>query len=86
MNKKLREQLKGTISIADNAYRTEKYMVTQHIGIKQDAEENTVLFSHDTFYERTPERDKAYEKMFSERMNIDGKRIKVCMSARTYVK
>lgn len=62
MNDKFKEMYKGTISILDNAYRTKNYLVVQHIEIKHDKEENTVLCSYDTFYKRTPEREKNYKK------------------------
>lgn len=70
---------------ATNVYRTEKYIVKQIIGIKYDCEENNVVFSHDTFYRRTPSRDKEYEILFCRRKNIDGKRLSSTMYARTYI-
>ena len=70
---------------ADNVYRTEKYIVKQVIGIKRDAEEDTVSFSHDTYYKRTKERDETYEFVYCIRKNKDGRRIPVVMYARTYV-
>lgn len=85
MNDKFKEMYKGTISILDNAYRTKNYLVVQHIEIKHDKEENTVLCSYDTFYKRTPEREKNYKKIFKNRLNLDGKRIRTAMSTRTYV-
>ena len=47
MEQEIREQLDGTISIVDNAYRTKEYIVTQHIEIEEDAEEGTHLCSYD---------------------------------------
>ncbi len=85
MTQKFRKMHQGTISIMDNAYRTKNYLVSQHIEIKHDEEEHTVLCSYDTFYKRTPERDKNYEKFFKNRLNFDGKRVRVAMSTRTYV-
>lgn len=86
MEQEIREQLDGTISIVDNAYRTKNYMVTQHIEIEEDEDEGTHLCSYDTFYPRTPERDALYEKRYGLRMNVDGRRIRATKCARTYAK
>ena len=77
MEQEIRDKLNGTISIVDNAYRTKNYMVTQHIEIEDDEDEGTHLCSYDTYYLRTPERDKAYEKEYGMRMNVDGRRIRM---------
>ena len=86
MEKEIREQLNGTISIVDNAYRTEHYLVTQPIEIEDDDDEGTHLCSYDTYYPRTPERDKVYEEEYGLRMNVDGRRIRATKCARTYAK
>lgn len=86
MEQEIREQLDGTISIMDNAYRTKEYIVTQHIEIEEDDDEGTHLCSYDTYYPRTSARDKAYEKQFGMRMNVDGRRIRATKCARTYAK
>ena len=86
MEKEIREQLNGTISIVDNAYRTEHYLVTQHIEIEDDEDEGTHLCSYDTYYPRTPERDMVYEEEYGLRMNVDGRRIRATKCARTYAK
>lgn len=70
---------------ATNVYRTKEYIVRQIIGIQYDCKENNVVFSHDTFYKRTPERDKEYEILFCHRRNIDGRRLPSTMYARTYI-
>lgn len=70
---------------ATNVYRTENYIVKQHIGIKPDLYENDVLFSHDTYYARTPKREREYEECFADRIRKDGKRIRTAMYSRTYV-
>lgn len=86
MEQEIREQLDGTSSIVDNAYRTKNYMVTQHIELEEDDDEGTHLCSYDTFYPRTPERDALYEKRYGSRMNVDGRRIRATKCARTYAK
>lgn len=70
---------------ADNVYRTGKHIVVQNIGIKYDDEEDNVIFSHDTFYARTRDRNQAYEALYDKRTNIDGKRLPSTMYARRYV-
>ena len=69
---------------ATNVYRTRDYIVKQVIGIQFSCEENNVVFSRDTFYRRTAERDKEYEIIFCRRRNIDGKRLPSTMYAREY--
>lgn len=73
------------ISDATNVYRTKNFIVKQRIGIQYDEEENTVTFSHDTYYKRTIQRDAEYELLFGKRKRIDGKRLRTVMYARTYV-
>lgn len=70
---------------ADNVYRTKHYIVKQRIGVKTDLKENNVMFSHDTYYLRTKERDILYLCIFKDRKNKDGKRLPTTMFARTYV-
>lgn len=70
---------------ATNVYRTKEYIVKQIIGIQYGCEENNVVYSRDTFYRRTPERDKEYEILFCRRRNVDGKRLPSTMYARIYV-
>lgn len=69
---------------ATNVYRTKEYIVKQIIGIQYGCEENNVVYSRDTFYRRTPERDKEYEILFCRRRNVDGKRLPSTMYARVY--
>lgn len=73
------------LEMADNAYRTKNYIVTQFVGVKYDPEEDTATYSHDTFYRRTKQLDDLYEFAFCLRKNIDGKRISVSMYTRQYV-
>lgn len=72
------------IENATNVYRTKNYIVKQIIGIQYGCEENNVVYSRDTYYKRTPERDKEYEILFYRRRDIDGKRLPSAMYARTY--
>lgn len=70
---------------ATNVYRTREFIVRQVLGIQYDCEQGNVVFSRDTFYRRTPERDKEYEILFCRRKRIDGKRLPSMMYARTYI-
>ena len=70
---------------ATNVYRTKQFIVRQSIGFQYDCKENNAVFSHDTFYRRTPERDKQYEIFFCHRRHIDGKRLPSTMYSRTYI-
>ena len=70
---------------ATNVYRTRDFIVRQKIGIRYDGEENNVVFSDDTFFRRTTERDREYEILFCRRRHIDGKRLPTTMYARVYV-
>lgn len=70
---------------AMNVYRTRDFIVKQVIGIKYSDVENIAVISNDTFYRRTKKRDREYERIFSERKQINGKRIPSTMYARTYV-
>lgn len=72
------------IKNATNVYRTKNYIVKQVIGIKYDCKEDNTVFSHDTYYRRTPERDNQYEILFCHRRNVDGKRLPSTMYSRTY--
>lgn len=70
---------------ATNVYRTEHFIVRQCVGIQHDQEENTVVFSHDTYFARTLKRDFEYELYFRNRKNREGKRLPTTMYARVYV-
>lgn len=61
----MKDNIPDFIKDATNVYRTKGYIVKQVIGIQYDCKENNVVFSHDTFYKRTPKRDKEYEIFFS---------------------
>ena len=81
MKNRVPDYLKG----ATNVYRTKQYIVKQILGIQYSQEENNVVFSRDTYYRRTPERDREYEILFCLRRNVDGKRLPSTMYARIYV-
>ncbi len=81
MKNRVPDYLKG----ATNVYRTKQYIVKQILGIQYSQKENNVVFSRDTYYRRTPERDKEYEILFCLRRNIDGKRLPSTMYARIYI-
>ena len=69
-----------------NVYRTKHHIVVQKIGFKFDCEDDNFLYSFDTFYERNKYRDREYENIFENKININGKRIKTAMYSRRYVR
>lgn len=71
---------------ATNVYRTKNYIVKQRIELKADMQDDNILISYDTYYARTPKRDKQYEYGFSDKLNMDGKRMRTSMYSRRYVK
>lgn len=70
---------------ADNMYRTEYYIVKQHVRKEDHLNEDNMLFSHDTYYLRTPERDMIYESYFRDKKNINGRRLSTNSYVRKYV-
>ena len=68
-----------------NVYRTREYIVFQEIGISDDPEAGTYLYSYDTYHRRTMQKDREYEKAFKDRAHIDGNRIPVSTYVREYV-
>lgn len=71
---------------ATNVYRTKYFIVKQNIEVQFDDQENNSIISRDTFYFRTKQRDKEYEYIFSERKNVNGKRLPSTMYTRIYKK
>ena len=69
---------------ATNVYRTQHFIVRQRIGVLYSISDHNVLYSRDTYYARTPERNAAYESLFSGKSEIDGKRIAVAVYLREY--
>lgn len=66
---------------ATNVYRTEEFIVSQHICFSSDGPGTTRILSEDTYYRRTKLRDLLYEKLFEN----DGKRLHSSMFVRTYI-
>ena len=70
---------------ATNVYRTRFYIVRQQIMYRRDALLGAYLCSRDTFYCRTPERDRQYNAAFPRNEEKDGKRIPTLMYIRKYI-
>lgn len=70
---------------ATNVYRTRDYIVRQRIVMRCDEEYGNCLYSYDTYYRCTPQRDREYETAFAERIRMNGRRIHTAMYAREYV-
>lgn len=68
-----------------NVYRTRYYIVRQQIMYRRDSLLGAYLCSRDTFYCRTPERDRQYEAAFPHNQEKDGKRIPTLMYIRKYI-
>lgn len=68
-----------------NIYRTSHYIVEQNLSLT-NSENRSVLYSYDVYYLRNKHRDKKYNSMFSNRKEIDGKRVHTFMYIRKYVK
>ena len=66
---------------ATNVYRTEEFIVSQHIDFCTGGVGIARIISEDTYYARTKQRNSLYEKLFSD----DGKRIRSSMFVRTYI-
>ena len=73
------------LEIANNAYRTQEYIVTQEISVRSNEFNGPMVVSVDVFYKRTKERDALYEKVFENRIHMDGKRIHGSMYSRRYI-
>ena len=74
------------LELADNAYRTKKYIVTQRIMFRQTESDGAMILSIEAFYARNAERDAIYEKVFQNRINVEGRRLHTTMSTRSYIK
>ena len=70
---------------ASNVYRTRDYIVKQAIEIQHDSVEAGNVFSYDTFYKRTPARDKQYDMFFADRRFRNGKRLPSTAYTRRYI-
>lgn len=78
----LKKMMAGTYCPRINVYRTRLFIVCQEIS-PAGSEEGTMLYSKDSFYLRTKDRDLIYHEVYKNRGN-DGKRIKAKISSRTY--
>ncbi len=73
------------LEIANNAYRTKDFIVTQELTYRRNEIQGAALVSVDVFYKRTKERDVMYEKVFAKRWHLNGRRIRSSMYTRRYV-
>lgn len=69
---------------ATNVYRTREYIVRQQITL-HDGPFGSYLMSRDTYYRCNAQRDREFEKAFSDRINVNGKRIPTAMHMREYI-
>lgn len=70
---------------ADSIYRTKIYIIRQIFVVDRNLDDDNHLISQDTFFARTRKRDKQYEALFSDKHNINGKRLPCTMCNRKYV-
>lgn len=70
---------------ATNVYRTKHYIIKQDLYMDTNIDGQDYLYSKDTFYFRNKQLDKLYEMIFSDRLNVDGKRIKCTSHSRIYI-
>ena len=73
------------LQLASNAYRTKNYIVTQRIMFRQTEADGSMIMSIEVFYKRNKERDTVFEKVFENRVKVDGKRLHSTMYTRSYV-
>lgn len=71
---------------ATNVYRTPQFIVKQRLGVLYSNTDYNVLYSRDTFYRRTAQRDAEYEIAFAGRKDMEGRRLKTNTYVRTYQK
>ena len=69
---------------ADNVYRTDEFIVKQRFKVCSNIG-TAITMSYDTYYLRTPERDRAYEHVFRYRDLFQGKRLKATTYVRQYI-
>lgn len=81
----LEPRIPNYIKNADNIYRTKNFIVFQEIVVDAIDDEVLATLSFDTYLTRTPERDKAFEKVYHSRANLEGKRFPATMHTRTYI-
>ena len=73
------------LQIATNVYRTKNYIVCQIVEIKHDDMTDIACISQDAYFVRTAARDRLYNDVFEERINIDGRRLPTNMYSRKYI-
>ena len=74
------------LQVANNAYRTETYIVTQELTFVKNEYHGSYMDSRDVYYERTQERDMIYEKVFEKSFSLEGERIPTKKHTRQYIK
>lgn len=74
------------LEIANNAYRTADYIVTQELTFVKCEYHGSHIDSTDVYYERTPERDMVFDKVFEKRRDLNGQRIPTQKHTRQYIK
>ena len=79
------DDLPDFLERATNVYRTDYYIVRQQILYKNDPIFGGYMCSCDTFFYRTPLRDRQYLLAFPKRADGDGKRIRTLMYIRKYI-
>lgn len=70
---------------ADNVYRTQEYIVKQKLSLSRDKNMEAYTISTDTYFARTRFRDRLFDESFSNRVNVDGKRVKASAYIRSYI-
>lgn len=73
------------LEIATNVYRTKNYIVCQIVGLQRDPELDSAAISQDAYFARTAARDRLYDDVFEDRINIDGRRLPTNMYTRKYI-
>ncbi len=68
-----------------NIYRTNKYIVEQHLKYHYLPDFSFTLFSIDIYYLRDKKTDKEYETLYSFKDNLEGKRIYAGAYVRKYM-
>ncbi len=70
--------------MAVNVYRTRHFIVQQRLFVLYDKKEANALISRDTYFKRNKRRDAMYEILYTERENVDGKRLPSTTYIREY--
>ena len=73
------------LSDANNVYRTREYIVIQKVFVEDSFKHDALVFSEDIYIPRSKKNDNIYEKYFSNRAFLDGKRIRTNVSFKRYV-